>query len=118
VALGPSKLRWTAASWELPSSPLYDDAGSSILATTQIRWRGCSGLVDKKVLIINLCIPACVNQFKLTGALMLTVFEAERVVQPLVAVTVNLWEDPRLIRELPTLAVMVTWTLSPTLTVA
>ena len=56
---------------------------------------------------------------KLTGgALMFTVFEAERVVQSLVAVTVNVCEDPRLIRELPTLAVMVTWTLSPAPTVA
>ena len=52
------------------------------------------------------------------GALMFTVFEAERVVQPLVAVTVNVCKDPRLIRELPTLAVTVTWMFSPAPTVA
>ena len=49
---------------------------------------------------------------------MFTVFEADSVVQPLVAVTVNVCEDPRLMRELPTLAVRVTWTLSPAPTVA
>jgi len=49
---------------------------------------------------------------------MFTVFEAERVMQPLVAVTVNVWEDPRLIRKLPALAVMITWTLPPAPTVA
>ena len=40
------------------------------------------------------------------------------MVQSLVAVTVNVCEDPRLMRELPTLAVMVTMTLSPAPTVA
>jgi len=52
LALSPTKPRWTAASWELPFSPLYDSAGSTILAATQVRWRGCGGLVDKKVVTI------------------------------------------------------------------
>ena len=63
--------------------------------------------------------PSYTSLDKLTGgALMFTVFEAERVVQLLVAVTVNVCEDPRLIRELPTLAVTVTWTLCPAPSVA
>jgi len=105
LAFDSTKPRWTAASWELPSSALYDNAGSSILAATQSRWRGCSGLVDKKVVTILVFTFLLVwTNLKLTGALMFTVFEAERVVQPLVAVTVNVCEDPRLIRELPTVA--------------
>ena len=61
--------------------------------------------MDKKVVTILVFTFLLVRtNLKLTGALMFTVFEAERVVQPLVAVTVNVCEDPRLIRELPTVA--------------